>query len=100
MFVSASRFLTLYCPIDGGNPWIPMDEFNSLGEYMNKLRKFPPLLPNQEYHEVFGGYLPFLNRIVFLDDKNILDLDESAGLNENEEGEDNENDDDNSKFSE
>eukprot|EP00956_Cyclotella_meneghiniana_P010746 scaffold15049_cov36-Cyclotella_meneghiniana.AAC.4 len=102
------EFLTLYLPIDGGNPWIPMDEFESLGEYMAKLRKFPPLLPNQEYNEVFNGRLPFLHRILLLDDENILHLDVLAGeqtldeivnncLNENDEvesrfseGEDNE----------
>ena len=76
-----------------------MDEFDSLGEYMNKLRKFPPLLPNQEYNEVFGGHLPFLNRILFLDDEKIMDLDKSAGLNEKEGG-DNENNSDYSRFSE
>ena len=75
-----------------------MDEFESLGEYMAKLRKFPPLLPNQEYNEVFNGRLPFLHRILLLDDENILNLDVLAGeqtldeivnkcLNENDEGE-------------
>ena len=66
-FVSANKFLTFYCPIDDGNAWIPMDKYESLGEYMKDLRKFPPLLPNQqEYPEVLK---------LLLDDENILDLD-------------------------